>query len=64
MKKVDLRPIFTGQDVVYIYHNQVDTRGDKAASENEVFNACEEAINEIYTLIKGLHRKRILVILL
>lgn len=52
MKKVDLRPIFTGQDVVYIYHNQVDARGDKAASENEVFNACEEAINEIYTLIK------------
>lgn len=52
MKQADLRTVFTGQDVVYIYHNQVDARGDKAASENEVFNACEEAVNEIYTLIR------------
>ncbi len=52
MKQADLRSIFTGQEVVYIYHNQVDARGDKAASENEVFTACEEAINEIFTLIK------------
>lgn len=52
MKRADLRSVFTGQDAVYIYHNQVDARGDKAASENEVFIACEEAINEIYTLIK------------
>ena len=52
MKQTDLRSIFTGQDVVYIYHNQIDARGDKAASENEVFNACEEAVEEIYSLIK------------
>ncbi len=52
MKQTDLRSVFTGQDVVYVYHNQIDTRGDKAASENEVFTACEEAINEIYTLIR------------
>lgn len=52
MKQADLRSVFTGQDVVYIYHNQIDARGDKAASENEVFTACEEAIEEIYTLIK------------
>lgn len=39
--------------MLYIYiNNQIDARGDKAASENEVFTACEEAINEIYTLIK------------
>ena len=44
MKQADLRSIFTGQDVVYVYHNQIDARGDKAASENEVFTACEEAI--------------------
>jgi TIGR02687 family protein len=52
MKKTELRSIFTGQDVVYIYHNQIDARGDKSSSENEVFTACEEAINEIYLLIK------------
>ena len=52
MKQADLRSIFTGQDVVYVYHNQIDARGDKAASENEVFTACEEAIEEIYSMIK------------
>lgn len=52
MKQADLRNVFTGQDVVYVYHNQVDARGDKAASENEVFTACEEAIEEIHTLIR------------
>ena len=55
MKQAELREVFTGQDVIYIYHNQVDGRGDKSATENEVFNACEEAIEEIYRLIKDLH---------
>lgn len=53
MKVSDLREVFTGQDVVYIYHNQIDDRGEHS-SENEVFNACEEAIEEIYALIKRL----------
>ena len=41
-------------DVVYVYHNQIDARGDKPNTENEVFIACEEAIQEIFTLIKRL----------
>ena len=52
MKQAELRDIFTGQDVVYIYHNQVDARGDRQNTENEVFTACEEAIEEIYNLIR------------
>ena len=51
LKKNDLRDIFTGKQVVYIYHNQIDARGDKANTEDEVFVACEEAIQEIITLI-------------
>ena len=46
--------MFTGQNVVYVYHNQIDARGDKQATENEIFSACEEAIDEIYALIKRL----------
>jgi len=38
--------------VVYVYHNQIDARGDKAATEDEVFVACEEAIREIMELIR------------
>lgn len=52
MKQAELRNVFTGQDVVYIYHNQIDARGDTAKTENEVFIACEEAIEEIYALIR------------
>ncbi|MBP2665746.1 MAG: hypothetical protein H6Q76_726 [Firmicutes bacterium] len=52
MKKVELREVFTGMDVVYIYHNQIDARGDKPNTENEVFNACAEAVEEIFQLIK------------
>src|SRR5690606_12251427 len=36
------------------YHNQIDARGDKANTENEVFTACEESINEIHDLIRQL----------
>lgn len=54
MKVAELREVFTGQEVVYIYHNQIDARGDKANTENEVFSACEEAIEEVFALIKRL----------
>jgi len=54
MNVTDLREIFTGQDVVYVYHNQIDARGDKANTENEVFAACEEAVEEIFALIRRL----------
>ncbi len=50
----DLRSIFTRQDVVYIYHNQIDARGDRLNTENEVFNACAEAVDEISALIRRL----------
>lgn len=52
MNQADLRAVFTGQEVVYIYHNQIDARGDKMNTENEVFVACEEAINEIHSTIR------------
>ena len=49
-----LRELLQGRNIVYIYHNQVDARGDKPASENEVFKACEEAIEEIHRLVHRL----------
>lgn len=52
LKKTDLRNIFTGKQVVYVYHNQIDARGDKAITEDEVFAACEEAVSEIMDLIR------------
>lgn len=51
---IKTRELLQGKKIVYIYHNQIDARGDKLVSENEVFNACSEAIEEIYRLIKKL----------
>lgn len=50
-KKEELRDFFVGKSVVYIYHNQIDARGDKPNTEDEVFMACKEAIYEIEDLI-------------
>ena len=54
MKDAEIRKAFTGLDVVYIYHNTIDARGDHAATEREVFAATELAFNEIITLVNKL----------
>lgn len=51
MKTSELREIFTGQEVVYVYHNQIDAVGDNPKTENEVFRACEDAIKEVRLLM-------------
>ncbi len=54
MKADELKSFVTGLEVIYIYHNQIDARGDKAPTEDEVFNACNEAIDEIAYMIRRL----------
>lgn len=54
MNRDAVRKLMTGQDLIYIYHNQVDARGDHTATENEVFSAAQESINEIMNLIQKL----------
>ena len=51
MKVAELRDVLTKRQLIYVYHNQIDARGDKANTEDEVFHACEEAIQEIMDLI-------------
>lgn len=52
LKVAELRQVLTNRQIIYVYHNQIDARGDKANTEDEVFNACEEAIQEIMNLIQ------------
>lgn len=54
MRRDELRSYFSGKTVVYVYHNQIDARGDEARTENEVFPACEEAAEELYKEIRRL----------
>lgn len=55
MKKEDYKQL-QGKNLIYIYHNQVDARGDKKASEHEVFNACQDSMVEIAKLVNRLSR--------
>lgn len=54
MKDAEIRKAFAGLDVVYIYHNTIDARGDHVLTEREVFVATEEAFKEIITLVNKL----------
>lgn len=49
LKVAELRSVFTGRQVVYVYHNQIDARGDKPNTEDEVFVACSEAVSRLST---------------
>ena len=51
LKVAELRDVLTKRQIIDVYHNQIDARGDKANTEDEVFHACEEAVQEIMDLI-------------
>lgn len=50
MKKADRQPLVKGMDVVYIYHDKIDEASH--TSDNSVFPACEDAIEEIKNLVR------------
>lgn len=52
MTIADMKLYFAWKPVTYIYHNQIDARGDNPKTENEVFDACEEAVKELHYLIR------------
>ncbi|MDF0553363.1 BREX-1 system phosphatase PglZ type A [Kamptonema sp. UHCC 0994] len=46
------RAAISAYRLVYIYHNNIDAIGDKAASEHQVFAACSDTIKELVRLVK------------
>src|SRR5699024_8822069 len=54
MNRTALRETVHGKKVVYVYHNAIDARGDNAATEMEVFQETEEAIDDIRLLVNQL----------
>ncbi|HOM02046.1 MAG TPA: BREX-1 system phosphatase PglZ type A [Acetivibrio sp.] len=54
MKRDDMRKTFGGKELIYIYHNTIDARGDNSKTEREVFDAVEEAFKELMLLINNL----------
>ena len=52
LKRPQRRELVAGKEVVYLYHDTIDAIGDKPASEEKVFAACEEAVRELQALYR------------
>ncbi|MET0007724.1 MAG: BREX-1 system phosphatase PglZ type A [Candidatus Thiodiazotropha sp. 6PLUC9] len=54
LNKEDCRALVRDHDVVYIYHNLIDKTGDSRDSEERVFDAVEDTLQELVKVIKKL----------
>lgn len=54
LNKSEVREAFNGKSIIYIYHDQVDSTGDHS-NENQVFDASDSAIDEIFRLVNRLN---------
>lgn len=54
LKSIDAKEIIRDHDVLYIYHNVIDATGDSAKTEEKVFEAVEDALVELVTLVRKL----------
>jgi uncharacterized protein (TIGR02687 family) len=54
MKGEDCRALIRDHDVLYIYHNHIDFTGDKRESEDRVFEAVEDTLQDLIKLIRKL----------
>jgi uncharacterized protein (TIGR02687 family) len=54
MGKEESRTLIRDHDVVYVYHNLIDKTGDTRDTEERVFGAAEETLQELLRVIKKL----------
>jgi len=52
MNRAKQEEFIKGKKVIYIYHDSIDAIGDKGKTENNTFNACKEAVENIVSLSK------------
>lgn len=48
----ELRQLYRDNQVIYIYHNLIDATGDDAKTESRVFSACQDALEDLVSLVK------------
>ncbi len=54
MNKGECRALVRDHDVVYVYHNLIDKVGDERDSEERVFEAADETLQDLMKIIKKL----------
>ena len=48
------RELYKANRVLYVYHNRIDSMGDKAGTERQVFEAVDDTLRDIVDLVKKL----------
>lgn len=56
MKSKEMRDFTAGKEVIYIYHNRIDSTGEALKTENSVFAATEDTIDELFKLVRTLSK--------
>jgi len=54
LRRDDLRKLLGGKNLIYIYHNSIDARGDHYLTEREVFDAVGETFEQLKSLVNTL----------
>lgn len=54
MKKQEKRDAIAGKNIIYIYHNKIDSTGEALATEDQVFEMCDQTIAEIKNLVRSI----------
>ena len=52
MKKEEGREFIAGKRLIYIYHDEIDARGDKTATEGDTFEAVRKTIRKLADLVR------------
>jgi len=50
LDKEQSRALVKGKNVIYIYHNEIDARGEQI--ENQVFDACQSAVEQLMSVVR------------
>ena len=58
MGKDESRALVRDHEVVYVYHNLIDKTGDTRDTEERVFSAAEDTLQELIRIIKKLFFKQ------
>lgn len=56
MKASELKSFSAGKEVIYVYHNRIDATGEASKTENSVFQAADQTIDELFRLVKRLSK--------
>lgn len=54
MRTDEGKDLFRDHDIVYVYHNRIDAIGDKRATEDQTFDAVEDALEDLVKLVRKL----------